>query len=209
MSEPGRPPDSLPRINTVTWRAVTPLHRVHRPRYAADAFNPCAGGASRFAPLFDHAGSCVPTLYAAADFTCAVHKSIFHDNPMVGTKSIRASRLDEFVYSEIVPRVDLVLASLTSEGLMQLDAFRALTECEANGYAESVLWAQRLHADNPRIAGLLWVSRRYNEGRAVILFGDRMTPGTFVVASGSVPLKFYQDEIDTIAARCDITINRR
>jgi hypothetical protein len=148
-------------------------------------------------------------MYAGSDFTCAVHESLFHDVPLQGHKSIRDSLLEEFVYSILLPQADLSLASLTSEGLMKIDAPRALTECEADGYAESVLWAQAIHAQHPSLMGLYWISRRYNEGRAALLFGDRVPVGTLQVQHGPIPLRYFRTEIDDIAARCDIDINRR
>jgi hypothetical protein len=90
----------------------------------------------------------VPTLYAGSDLTSALHESIFHDVPMRGAKSIRDARLDEFVYSILVPAADLRLADLTSAGLMKINAPRSLTECEPDGDHETVHWAQRIHCDS-------------------------------------------------------------
>ena len=148
-------------------------------------------------------------MYVGSDFTCALHESIFHDVPMRGVKSISDSRLDEFVYSILVPRANLRLADLTSAGLMKINAPRSLTECELDGYPETVRWAQSIHRDNPALAGLLWVSRRYNEGRAMVLFGDRIAQGTLKIQHGPIPLRYFETEIDNIAARCDIDIIRR
>ena len=128
---------------------------------------------------------------------------------MHGHKSIRESLLDEFVYSIVAPRVDLSLGSLTSAGLMKINAPRALTDCEADGYGESVLWAQAIHAHHSALAGLYWVARRYNEGRAMVLFGDRIAAEELQAQQGPMPLRYFQTEIDDIAARCDIDINRR
>lgn len=148
-------------------------------------------------------------MYVGSDFTCAIHESLFHDVPMVGTKSVRGTLLDEFVYSILVSTTDLRLADLTSSGLMKIDAPRALTECNPDGYPETVRWAQSIHRDNPALVGLLWVSRRYNEGRAMVLFGDRIAKGILQVQHGPIPLRYFETEIDDIAARCDIDITRR
>ena len=148
-------------------------------------------------------------MYVGGDLTCAVHESIFHDVPMRGAKSIRDSLLDEFVHSILVPAADLRMADLTGTGLMKIDAPRSLTECEPDGYHETVHWAQSVHRDNPALAGLLWVSRRYNEGRAMVLFGDRIARDTLRIQHGPIPLRYIETEIDNLAARCDIDIIRR
>lgn len=209
MNGPGKPPARKITANDKKWRKGEPLHRIHRPAFAAGSFNPCKGGPSRFAPLRRTGGACVPTMYVSGDFTCALHESIFHDVPMRGAKSIRDARLDEFVYSILVPAADLRLADLTSEGLMKIDAPRSLTECEPDGYHETVRWAQSIHRDNPALAGMFWVSRRDNEGRAMLLFGDRIAKGALQVQHGPIPLRYFETEIDNIAARCDIDIVRR
>jgi hypothetical protein len=208
LSRPGKPAPGPIAANDKKWRKGEALHRIHRPAFAADSFNPCAGGPSRFAPLRSASGVCVPTMYVGGDFTCAVHESIFHDVPMRGAKRVRSSILDEFVYSILEPRADLRLADLTSSGLMKIDAPRSLTECEPDGYHETVQWAQAIHRDNSALAGLFWVSRRYNEGRAMVLFGDRVAKGALQVKHGPVPLRYFETEIDSIAARCDIDITR-
>ena len=46
-----------------------------------DEPNSCKGGLTRFAPVFEPDGACLPTLYAAATFECAVFESVFHDVP--------------------------------------------------------------------------------------------------------------------------------
>jgi RES domain len=206
---PGHPRSGPIIANDKKWRKGEPLHRIHRPVFAADSFNPCAGSPSRFAPLYDAAGTCVPTMYVGNNFTCALHESIFHDVPLTGTKSVRNSLLDEFVYSILVPQQDLRLADLTTSGLMKIGAPRALTECEPSGYHETVEWACTLRRDNPALGGLLWVARRDNEGRAMVLFGERVAAGVLVVQHGPIPLRYFETEIDNIAAHCDIDIVRR
>jgi hypothetical protein len=209
LSGPGKPPPGPIAANDKKWRKGEPLHRIHRPTFAADSFNPCVGGPSRFAPLHDVSGACVPTMYVGNNFTCALHESIFHDVPMTGIKSVRNSLLGEFVYSILVPDKDLRLTDLTSSGLMKIGAPRVLTECEPDGYDETVRWAYTLHRDNPALLGVFWVSRRDNEGRAMVLFGDRIPKGTFTIQHGPIPLRYFETEIDNIAARCDIDITRR
>ena len=148
-------------------------------------------------------------MYVGSDFTSALQESIFHDVPMTCTKRVRNSLLDEFVYSILIPEQDLSLADLTSSGLMKIGAPRDLTDCEPVGYAETVVWARALHQDNPALAGLFWVSRRNNEGRALVLFGDRIAGGMLKARHAEIPLRYLETEIDNIAARCNIDIPRR
>jgi hypothetical protein len=84
-----------------------------------------------------------------------------------------------------------------------------LTDCEPDGYAETVEWGNAMHRDNTALAGLFWVSRRNNEGRAMVLFADRIRKGTLTAQHRAIPLRYLETEIDNIAAHCDIDITRR
>ena len=56
-----KPPATLAEPNVVTLDAGALVHRVHDRNYGANAFNPCKGSPTRFAPVYDAAGDCVPS----------------------------------------------------------------------------------------------------------------------------------------------------
>ena len=76
-----KPPAKLAEPNLVTLEAGAIVHRVHGRNYGGNVFNPCKGSPTRFAPLYDAAGECVPSLYAAETLEAAIHETIFHDVP--------------------------------------------------------------------------------------------------------------------------------
>jgi len=163
--------------------AGTRLVRLHDPMFAGAEPNPCRGGPTRFAPLRYPDGSCLPTLYAAASFECAVHESIFHDlaHDAPG-KAVSAAKVISRVVSWLEVTQDLVLASLHEPDLNRLQRTRAdLIDTPPAAYPVTARWAEAFHRADPSVAGLVWTSRRCDPDRACVFFGDRLLPGTLRV----------------------------
>ena len=76
-----KPPVTLLQLNVVSLNTGALLHRVHDRNCGAYTFNPFKGSPTRFAPIYDSAGNCVPSLYAADTLEAAIHETIFHDIP--------------------------------------------------------------------------------------------------------------------------------
>lgn len=172
-----RPPAGLSDIHIETLRAGYALHRNHDAAFAATAFNPGQGQPARFSPFATTStGLVVPTLYAAASREAAVHETLFHDieaaDPL---KTIRRAVIDARIASTIAPRRSLRLATLFTQDLMRWGVTRSqLIDTPKTAYAETVLWAQAIHASDLSIDGLTCMSRRCDSDRCVILFGDRL-----------------------------------
>jgi len=63
---------------------------------------------------------------------------------------------------------------LHSNGLHRLAVHnKDLIGSQPGPYGRSREWAVALCEDTPEIAGLVWMSRRYNSERAIVLFADR------------------------------------
>ena len=172
-----RAPDAnLPPPGAWTWAAGTPWHRIHASVFAPTAFNPCQGRPTRFAPLRDAAGTCVPTLYAASTFDAACYETLFHDVGQSGRfKTIPLSDVEERDASVIAPRRDLKLAALFAPELVQWQLSRAdLIGTSAAQYLQTVRWAEAIHAQFPDLDGLVWTSNRCDPDLACLLFGDRV-----------------------------------
>ena len=177
------PPDPFPAFNTQPIANGTRLVRVHDPAFDGDACNPCQGTPSRFAPLATSDGVCLPTLYAAASFECAVHETIFHDLPYNAPKKfIRLAKVISRAISWVEITTDLVVASLHEPDLNKLNRTRAnLIDTSPRAYPQTARWAEAFHRANPTIAGLVWTSRRCDPEKAYVLFEDRLPAGAIRV----------------------------
>ena len=67
------------------------VERVHQRTRDAARFNPCHGARTRFAPIRDEDGSCVPSFYGADTLEAAIYETVFHDVP-VTTKRLPMTR---------------------------------------------------------------------------------------------------------------------
>lgn len=172
------PPNPFPAFNTRALPAGTRLVRLHDPAFKGDEPNPCKGGPTRFAPVFQPGRACLPTLYAAATFECAVFESVFHDVPHTGAdKFVRLGKVTSRSVSWLRLRADLILASLHEPDLNRLGLTRAdLIDTPASAYPVTARWAEAFHRADPAVAGLMWTSKRCDPASAYVLFADRLPP---------------------------------
>jgi hypothetical protein len=171
-----RPPPTFPAINRIVLPPGTDLHRIHNSSFASNAFNPCLGRPSRFAPLIRPDGTCIPTLYGATGLECAVHETVFHEiQHDAKRKSISFQAIENLDYAILRPRRGLALAGLFEPDLNRWGSTRRqLIDTFAADYDDTARWAIALHDAFPDIDGLVWTSRRCDPERAFLLFGDRV-----------------------------------
>lgn len=170
------PPYSL-TCNLHRVGAGTLLHRIHDRRFGAIDFNP-GKGSSRFAP-FEIGGSFVPTAYAATSLECAIFEAIYHDiEPSAVFKSVLWSDLEKLLYSTVEVKRDVDLAKLFTADLMKWGIERnQLIDTPRSTYPQTRLWSSAIHAAGADVDGMIWTSRKYDEERAMMLFGDRVLLG--------------------------------
>jgi hypothetical protein len=175
------PPAPFPDVNRLTLPAATELHRIHAHQFDGNAFNPCMGQSSRFAPLRLTDNTCIPTAYAAATLECAAHETVFHEIDVAGPSDDRNVELDileTLAYSVLRTRRPLVLVALFEPDLNKWGLTRqSLIDTFAVDYADTARWALAIHEAHPDVEGLVWRSRRCDPDRAYVLFGDRVHPG--------------------------------
>src|SRR5262249_27294665 len=137
------PPATLSRLRRTRWPLGEELHRIHGSLYASTSFNPCLGRPSRFAPLVQTNGTCVPTMYAAKSFECAVHETIFHElQHNAPRKAITYRQIENLDYAIIRPRRELVLVSLFEPDLNAWGLTRSqLIDTFAADYSDTAKWA--------------------------------------------------------------------
>lgn len=171
------PPSNLPDPNLHLLDAGQVLHRLHLSEFSGDAFNPCMGGQTRFAPLHDKTGACVPSLYAATSFQAACYETLFHDVGHAGRfKTVPLNALHARAHSVLTTTRPLRLAALFEPDLKRWELARAsFIAAPAVQYAHTVEWAAAVHAQFPDIEGLIWTSNQCDPDLALILFGDRVS----------------------------------
>ena len=114
------PPARLEEPNISVLASGTVVHRVHAPGFAGNDFNPCRGGPSRFAPIQNADGECVPSLYAATSTQAAIFETLFRDIPLEARrKTIPRSSVEARQHTVLQLRRDLRLASLRAPSLLK------------------------------------------------------------------------------------------
>lgn len=173
----GTVPDPPPKLecNFHPIPAGLVIHRIHDQRFAADEFNP-GFGKSRFAPLEATDGRTVPTAYGATSLECAIHETIFHDiGGPAEFKSVSWTEIDRLSYSTLCTRTEMNLVALFAADLLKWGIERRnLIDTPRRTYGRTRRWAEAIHAQAPEAAGLVWVSRRYDQAYGLMLFGDRI-----------------------------------
>jgi hypothetical protein len=177
------PPTPFPPITPYPLQAGTRLHRIHASAFAPNAFNPGLGRPSRFAPLRSAAGTVIPTAYFATTLDCAAHETVFHEVPHdAAVKTVPYDELRDRDHAELDVTSPLTLCPLFQPDLARLGVARVeLIDTRPGAYAETARWAATIHAADPMVQGLVWTSRRCDPDLALVLFGDRVAPGTLAV----------------------------
>lgn len=172
------------------WPKGKLIHRVHDSSFAGAGFNPCRGRPTRFAPIADARGVCVPSLYGAESFDTAVFESVLHNiTPKAEVRRVYASQLKRLAYSVLAPARKLVLVDLTAAGLhsVKVDLDELFGGAQRR-YPKTARWAEAFFRQVPWAQGLLWVSRRNNTEQTVVLFEPRIPAGSLVPASDTLPM---------------------
>ncbi|MFN3314163.1 MAG: RES family NAD+ phosphorylase [Hyphomonas sp.] len=182
-----RGPDagSLDKPNFETLQGGSILHRIHSSAFAGSSFNPCQGQPSRFAPITDLQGDCIPSLYAGGSVECAIFETIFHDVPVTpGRKSVREQEILMRSHSELIAQRDIILARLNAPDLLRWGlTLGNLITTSAAFYAETAAWAKAIHNQFPDAHGLTWTSNRCDPAKAYLFFGDRVCATDFSIVS--------------------------
>lgn len=164
------------------WPAGRVIHVIHDTAFAPESFHPgvdAAGRtckATRFSPIRGPGGRPVPYLFGGSTLDCAIFETVFHDVPVdAPDKFVDLGDFARRGHGELLPRRDLRLVDLSSEGLHRLKVPKQeLIASPSRDYPVTVRWAQALHRQFGDVDGLLWMSRQRDRDHALILFGDRL-----------------------------------
>ncbi len=209
-----RPPAGILHTTLIPWVKGKTLFRVHRSIYKADQFNDSRKGDARFSRLMDaERKAVIPTLYAGTTLDCALMESVFHDVPYrPGLKTVSKSKyVENTIRSTLHLTADLQFVDLSSVALHKLGVAPAdLTQTEAAYYTASREWALALYEQNPTAQGFIWTSRRDDDAKPILLFGDRVGPGMLEVGADAFPLLLPDGsarmEVLNLALRLDVLL---
>ncbi|OLF53827.1 RES family NAD+ phosphorylase [Pseudomonas chlororaphis] len=187
-------------VSMVPWRVETPIHRIHQEQYEGDQFNPGIRGNARFSPIKNAQGDAIPTLYGGSSFDCAAMETVFHDvSYQPGPKIYDKNKLTDQRHAQLVTHQTLDLVDLRSVALHKLGVRRnQLIDTEKDQYPRTRLWAEAIHAQCPKAQGLLWTSRQDDSAQAVMLFGDRIEPGTLEQNGDSFSLVTHEETYEAV-----------
>lgn len=171
------PPCTLPTPNIRSVQENEVLHRIHDRTLEGNAFNPCKGGPTRFAPIFDATGVCVPSLYAASSVEAAVYETVFHDVPRrANRKSVPHEAVHLRDHSTLLLQRQLRLVMLHAPDLMKWGVTREqLVGSLPTQYERTMQWALAIHSQFTDVDGLVWTSNQCDLATAYLLFGDRVS----------------------------------
>lgn len=194
------PPSEHPFRTLV--RPAAAWYRVHNydvvsKRFGAAAFNDSNNGDARFSPLIDPAsGNVIPTIYAAQRPEGAISEVVLHDVPTPSTGHLHDWTRDKAsnLHMSQIGLPDLELVDLQSQGLQAagLEVWE-LFGTNMPDYARTRKWAVHIWQSMPSAQGLLWMSRRENEGAVIMLFGDRIPAGTVTVNLTPKPIAEFEN----------------
>lgn len=202
-----RTPPSL-----VTWEAGEVFARVYDLKHAATTFNPGTSNtvAGRFHFFQDTGHRRVSVLYGAEGEDAAISETLFHDVPVGrGRAFVPARRLEGKALGWVRSRRNLRLVELLGHGLRRLGLRpKNLTDTDSSEYRRTVEWACAVHHALPDVDGLLWMSRQFNAGRALVLFGDRVSDTDLEAVGPPTALELGpgREIVDGAANRASIVI---
>ncbi|CAI1631846.1 RES family NAD+ phosphorylase [Serratia plymuthica] len=182
------PPAAKININKRILEAGTPLYRIHREKYAGDAFNASRQGDARFSPIVNEDSRVIATAYAGDSTKVAFCEVPLHDVDFSQVKvEFATARLAGLVHTELVVNKALELAELDQPGLAKMRASKKVTHCDAAQYGVTRQWAEAIHKQYKEVQGLVWPSKQH-PGNAYVFFGDRLSENALSIVGETLPV---------------------
>ncbi len=136
-------------------------------------------------------------------------ETVFHDVPTPpGDYILDLARLDEqsICISVIRSTHSLLLVDLSTKGLQRLGLKRVdLIDTPVRAYRLTRDWAAWFHRVSPKAQGLLWTSRKDDDAKSLMLFGDRIRAKSLTVVKPAQPVTgVWQDVVLDVALHIGI-----
>jgi RES domain len=188
---PAQGQPALIKVPPARWWRVH-VHDARTGRYAGDAFNDSGRGNARFSPLRSDR-KVIPMLYVAATLEAALMETVLHDVPYPSAGYIHDLARDlsgPLHVSQVELTQSLQLVDLTRLGLQRFGLRPSqMFQTNADDYPRTRRWCQYLRRQMAQAAGLVWMSARQPEARALLLFGDCVASGVVRPLAGPRPLR--------------------
>lgn len=153
------------------------LHRVHRTRYAAEAFNPTAQPDKLDGGRFDSLDGSYAYTYLGRTEEAAIAETICRDLPLNGSPRLAQWRdVVSRVLTSVTVTRELTVLKLHGKHMSQVHAPLELTKCDPGGYDVTRQWAHRLRLWLPDVAGFEYRPRHDEDDLAYVLFDDGPPP---------------------------------
>ncbi|MGV3652606.1 MAG: RES family NAD+ phosphorylase [Noviherbaspirillum sp.] len=153
------------------------------PETRADSFN-LGWGRSRFSPLTDARGEPVPTYYVASTIEGALMESMLHDVSLDPPGTFEKAQLLHYHLVHLRFPYTLRLVNLHTPYLPKLGITRTqLVDSSPRHYGETREWARAAYLQCPDAQAIAYGSRRDDSSRCLMLFGNRLTTGKFMIMS--------------------------
>ena len=177
------PTACLPQQPYEELAAGDSVHRVYQTAFGATEFNPCRGQPTRFAPIYNSDGQCIPSLYAGSTLQSVIHETIFHDVPATANlKTVPIQSVLIRSHAELKVRRGLRLVALRNVNLHKWKIRRQeLIGSSPKLYKQTAQWAEAIHQQFPDAEGLVWTSNQCDPDSAYLFFGDRVATSDFTV----------------------------
>ena len=213
MPGPGKPPAKLDPFGEFPLLKGTEVHRFCSMKRAANAFNPCRGDPTRFAPLRIMTADgvkCIPTLYIGETYEAAAFETIFRNLPPKPLpRRIFEQDLADQGYATLVLKRDLRLGPFFRPNLGLIGQTReSMIDTDATCYAETALWAVAVHQSFADLDGLVWTSHQHDRHLSYLLFGDRVSETDLTPTGAIEPIDtgIGRSKIGMFAAQYEIDI---
>ena len=186
MSYPAPPRPFEPLIET--WPADAAIWRCHPLRRGPLEPN-ATPSRGRFRPIYDRGGGIVPTAYTADTEQAAISEGPFHDLPTSPVpKQLPRAITDARALTPLKAERDLMLVTFRGHGLRRVGETQgSLIEPGPACYEQSAAWGQAAYEHHVEPDGMIWVSRQFPGGAALLLFCDRCG-GAIRVDGPTLPL---------------------
>jgi RES domain len=129
----------------------------------------------RFRPIYDSDGAVVPTCYMADSDHAAIAEGPFHDlltSP--APKQLPRAISDTLALTPLRTEREVTLVTFRGHGLRRIGETQgSLIEPGPGCYAESAAWGQASYEHPAEPDGMMWASRQFPGGAAMLLFFDR------------------------------------
>ena len=178
---------------TATVPAGHLLYRVLSASRTATDFNPGIGAPTRFGFFGDPV---VPIMYAADSEDAAIAETLLHDIPADGG-ILPYDKYAGTVLVRLAVTRDLRVGVLHGLGLRRLKVSADdITTSPASTYGTTVRWAEAAHAIG--LDGLVWMSRKCNDAKAYVFFGDRCAQNMGAFAQDPTYARIFASPADQL-----------